>query len=164
MRFTNFTWNDVPIHAVQGINLLWAATLAGPSVNISAPAITQWKWRDSLPEIADGFDDSQWVTADHVTTSNPNQPYPAYNGKYVLYLPDYGFAVGNTILRGYFTSSGGNETGLGVSVSAGTGGAAAFWVSWWAVIHYWCLGIDQGCFVSKASYLPLYVVELGNIC
>lgn len=130
-RFTSFTWNDKPIVAVQGANLLWSSTLSGPiSANgtITSPQITGWKWKDSLPEVQTAFDDSAWVTANLTSTSNPNKPYPGYNGKYVLYLPEYGFAVGSTVIRGHFVGTG-NETGLNVSVSAGTGGAAAFWVS-----------------------------------
>lgn len=130
MRFKGFTWNNVSIPAVQGLNLLWATTLPGPPQrnSIAAPSITEWKWRDSLPEISGTYDDSAWVTADRQSSTNPNQPYANYTGKYMLYLPEYGFAVGNTILRGSFTGTG-QETGFAASVSAGTGGAAAFWVS-----------------------------------
>lgn len=128
MAVKNFTWNGEPILPVQGANLLWSIVLPGPDLPPAAPQLTNWRWADSLPERANEFDDSQWVTANHDTTFNPNQPYPGYNGKYVLYLEDYGFAVGSTLLRGHFASTG-SETGLDVSVSTGTGGAASFWVS-----------------------------------
>lgn len=102
--------------------------LPGPHIPAQAPQIKGWKWTDFLPELDNDFEDSGWVTADNETTYNPIQPYSGYSGQYVLYLQDYGYAVGNTLLRGHFTGTG-RETGFAVSVSAGTGGAAAFWVS-----------------------------------
>jgi hypothetical protein len=123
-----FKWNGKYIYPVLKSNMLWSVVLPGPKAISEAPNITNWKWADSLPELSESFDDTRWSTADRLYTTNPNRPYPEYTGKYVLFLQDYGYAVGNTILRGHFTASG-RETGFEASVSAGTGGAAAFWVS-----------------------------------
>lgn len=108
--------------------MLWSVTLPGPKIPSEVPEITDWRWSDSLPELLESFDDSTWTTADHLSTSNPNRPYPGYTGRYVLYLQQYGYAVGNTLLRGHFIGTG-DESGIAASISAGTGGAAALWVS-----------------------------------
>jgi hypothetical protein len=127
---SSFAWNGKLIEATLGSDGLWKASLAGPDATAlpATPEISNWRWADSLPEIQSDFDDSDWVVADHLTTTNPNQPYVGYAGQYVLYLQDYGYAVGNTILRGHFNATG-KEQGFMCSVSAGTGGAAAFRVS-----------------------------------
>lgn len=58
------------------------------SVSNLVPELAGWKYKDSLPEVQDGFDDSGWVLADHMTT---NIPYPQYFGDgRILYGCDYG--------------------------------------------------------------------------
>lgn len=127
---SSFAWNGKPMKATLSSDGLWKAALAGPDANSfpTTPEISNWRWSDSLPEIQFDFDDSDWIVGDHLTTTNPNQPYDGYTGQYVLYLQDYGYAVGNAILRGRFNATG-KEYGFMCSISAGTGGAAAFWVS-----------------------------------
>lgn len=39
--------------------------------NLTAPVISGWKYADSLPEIQDEFDDSNWTDADHLNSTNP---------------------------------------------------------------------------------------------
>ncbi|ORY24136.1 glycoside hydrolase superfamily [Naematelia encephala] len=126
--YTSFSWNNASIKPKSVIPGLWSLELPGP-VNIpEVPEIVGWKWRDSLPEITPEYDDSAWVIANHTTTPNPNQPYPGYSGKYVLYGMDYGYAVGNTIWRGHFLGTG-HETGLNISLSPGAAGAGAVWIN-----------------------------------
>lgn len=43
-------------------------------------------------------------------------------------MQDYGFFVGSSLLRGHFMGTG-NETRIDLSLSAGTNGAGAVWVS-----------------------------------
>lgn len=58
---------------------------------IQVPKLTGWKFKDSLPEIQQGFDDSSWTVANHTTT---NIPFPQYYGDgRVLYGCDYGLYV-----------------------------------------------------------------------
>lgn len=83
---------------------------------------------DSLPEISTDFDDSNWTIADKTETNNPNVGYDGYSGKYILYMQDYGYYVGNTLLRGHFNGTG-TETGFNVSLSPGTNGAGAVWLN-----------------------------------
>lgn len=58
---------------------------------ITVPALTKWKFSDSLPEIQRTFDDSSWIVANHVTTNVPFKPY--YGDGRVLYGCDYGLYV-----------------------------------------------------------------------
>ena len=50
--------------------------------SIKIPALTKWKFKDSLPEIQSAFDDSAWTTADHRTT---NITAPLFGDGRVLY-------------------------------------------------------------------------------
>jgi hypothetical protein len=125
--FTAFTWNHSPLHAIQGGDLIWRADIKGPS-EVLPSQITNWTYADSLPELDPGFDDGTWVVANKTSTVNPNVVYPDYTGVYNLYLQDYGFFVGTSILRGHFVGTG-NETGIDLSLSPGTNGAGAVWVS-----------------------------------
>jgi len=59
--------------------------------NVTAPALTKWKFSDSLPEIQATFDDSSWIIANHTTTNVPFKPY--YGDGRVLYGCDYGLYV-----------------------------------------------------------------------
>lgn len=66
--------------------------LEGPeSFNFTPPALTQWKFHDSLPEIRLDFDDSNFTTADHTSTNATTQPL---NGSVVLSATDYGYLTG----------------------------------------------------------------------
>jgi Beta-galactosidase, domain 2/Beta-galactosidase, domain 3 len=65
--------------------------LTFPSTKITVPALTEWKFSDSLPEIQATFDDSDWVVANHTTTNIPFKPY--YGDGRVLYGCDYGLYV-----------------------------------------------------------------------
>ena len=125
--FTAFTWNRLPLHVTQGADRIWRGQIDGP-LRIAPSQIINWTYADSLPEIALNFDDSSWVVANKTSTVNPNAVYPEYTGIYNLYMQDYGFFVGSTLFRGHFVAIG-NETGVALSLSPGTNGAGAVWVS-----------------------------------
>jgi hypothetical protein len=57
-------------------------------VTITIPALTGWKYKDSLPEVVSGFDDSTWTIANKTTTNIPSKPY--YGDGRILYGCDYG--------------------------------------------------------------------------
>ncbi|KAL9034838.1 MAG: hypothetical protein Q9214_006861, partial [Letrouitia sp. 1 TL-2023] len=76
----------------------------------------EWRYIDSLPELLPSYDDSEWLDADLVTTSNPNNLSTPTS----LYGSDYGFYTGNLIFRGHFTASGTEET-LMLRVQGGEG-------------------------------------------
>ena len=125
--FTSFTWNQSPLKVTQGADGIWHGEIDGPP-KLSPSQITNWTYADSLPEIAVDFDDSTWVVAYKTSTLNPNIVYPDYTGRYNLYMQDYGFFVGSSLFRGHFVGTG-NETGIDLSLSPGTNGAGAVWVS-----------------------------------
>lgn len=125
--FTSFTWNQSPLHVVQGVDRVWRGQIGGPP-EVVPSQVTNWTYADSLPELAPGFDDSTWVVANKTSTVNPNVVYPNYTGRYNLYMQDYGFFVGTSLFRGHFVGTG-SETGIDLSISPGTNGAGAVWVS-----------------------------------
>ncbi|KAF7789941.1 hypothetical protein EIP86_000889 [Pleurotus ostreatoroseus] len=71
------SWNGDPVHIVrvEGVPGMFTGNLhlkVDPKT-IKIPALTNWKYKDSLPEVQPTFDDSIWTTADH-TTTNITQP------------------------------------------------------------------------------------------
>ena len=42
--------------------------------DVHVPKLTGWKFSDSLPEVTSGFDDSDWVVADHTSTNISLKP------------------------------------------------------------------------------------------
>jgi hypothetical protein len=58
--------------------------------DVNVPKLTDWRYQDSLPEVQEGYNDSEWVTANNTTTNIPEKPY---FGKNVLYGCDYGLYV-----------------------------------------------------------------------
>ena len=55
---------------------------------IKVPKLTGWKFRDSLPEIQNSFNDDTWAVANHTTTNIPFKPH--YGDGRILYGCDYG--------------------------------------------------------------------------
>ncbi|KAJ7141923.1 glycoside hydrolase family 35 protein [Mycena crocata] len=87
---------------------------------------TNWKFKDSLPEIQSGFDDSDWVLANHTTT---NIPWPMYYGDgRILYGCDYGFCENVVLWRGHFNATGA-EKSMNLSVNGGAAFAASVWLN-----------------------------------
>jgi hypothetical protein len=60
----------------------------GREAELEIPELGRWRYKDSLPEIQPGYDDKQWVVANHTTTNIPYKPY--YGDGRVLYGCDYG--------------------------------------------------------------------------
>jgi hypothetical protein len=89
------TWNGIPISAdVTAASAITAQggfsaqlQLSSIVASFSPPALTNWRYADSLPEIQPGFSDAGWTLADHTTTNIPFKPY--YGDGRVLYGCDY---------------------------------------------------------------------------
>lgn len=64
------------------------AIVADSRQSLVVPKLGPWKYRDGLPEIRSGFDDSDWILANHTSTNIPYKPY--YGDGRVLYGCDYG--------------------------------------------------------------------------
>ena len=65
------TWNGVhiPVHSDGRGVLTGRLTQSPASGRVKVPKLAGWKFKDSLPEIGAGFDDSNWVVADHTSTN-----------------------------------------------------------------------------------------------
>lgn len=89
-----------------------------PALDLDLPNLSglEWSYVDSLPEIKSDYDDSLWVVADHMNTTNP-AGMPLLT-PVSLYGSDYGFHVGALIYRGSFTSTG-QESSLYISTRGG---------------------------------------------
>ncbi|KAG8744231.1 hypothetical protein FRC10_010593 [Ceratobasidium sp. 414] len=73
-------WNGIPVdtmlHDNDGSSVL--KFMVSPTLraaDIKVPALVDWKYHDSLPEVKHGYDDSDWLVADHTTTNSPEKPY-----------------------------------------------------------------------------------------
>ncbi|KDR66703.1 hypothetical protein GALMADRAFT_80472, partial [Galerina marginata CBS 339.88] len=97
-----------------------------PLSHIQVPRLTGWKYRDSLPEIQHGFDDSSWTIANHTSTNIPYPPY--YNNGRILYGCDYGFCENVVLWRGHFMATG-EEQSVNLSVNGGQNFAASVWLN-----------------------------------
>ncbi|KAG0700935.1 glycoside hydrolase family 35 protein [Suillus ampliporus] len=128
------TWNGIPIS-----NDAAAASILTPQGGFSAqlqpssavlaiapPALTDWRYADSLPEIQSGFSDANWTLADHTTTNIPFKPY--YGDGRVLYGCDYEYCENAVLWRGHFNATE-NTQSVNLSINGGEAFAATVWVN-----------------------------------
>ncbi|KAF6747875.1 glycoside hydrolase family 35 protein [Ephemerocybe angulata] len=114
-----FSIGDVNVYVAD---LKVASSLDG----LQVPKLEGWKYKDSLPEIETGYDDSSWTIANHTTTNIPYKPY--YGDGRVLYGCDYGFCENVVLWRGHFKASG-TEKSVNLSINGGTAFAASVWLN-----------------------------------
>ncbi|PQE15098.1 beta-galactosidase b protein [Rutstroemia sp. NJR-2017a BVV2] len=120
---TAVTWNNQTLSVEKTSYGSLIADVSGPTLDsITLPSITGWKSNDSLPERLPTYDDSWWVTADHMNTSNPTKPETLP----VLYIDDYGYHVGNHLWRGRFE---GSATGVYLSITGGRAFGYSVWLN-----------------------------------
>ena len=76
---------------IAGVTILQGELVFGErgGHGIKVPQLGDWKFRDSLPEIGLDFDDSEWIIANHTTTSIPG---PRFGDGRVLYGTHVPFA------------------------------------------------------------------------
>lgn len=84
------TWNGVELTTRNGLTGKggFVAELPFAGTEVSVPVLEGWRFKDSLPEIGSGFDDGDWVLANHTTTNIPQKPF--YGDGRILYGCDYG--------------------------------------------------------------------------
>jgi beta-galactosidase len=142
-------WNGVAIHGRTTPSGSIAATL--PTARpVKLPALT-WRMHDEAPEIAPGFDDSGWATADRTVTTSITKP----EALPVLFADDYGFHTGNIWYRGHFQA--GEATGVTLKViSGGKAGAVSAW------LNGQFLGSVQGETLEKTFTFPAGAVKAGG--
>lgn len=93
------------------------------------PALDDWRYADSLPEIGTDFDDSDWVRAN--LTSTPNAYFSVHGIStegHVLFSDAYGFHGGNIVWRGHFEATG-KETGLEIRIQGGSFFGGSVWLN-----------------------------------
>ncbi|KAJ6612291.1 beta-galactosidase, domain 2-domain-containing protein [Mycena sp. CBHHK59/15] len=123
-------WNGANVKITAGVTTTggFTGTLVPRSAVkfISAPKLSGWKFKDSLPEIGAAFDDSAWAVANHTTTNIPFKPY--YGDGRILYGCDYGFCENIVLWRGHFNSTG-EQTSMNLSINGGEAFAASVWLN-----------------------------------
>ncbi|MEV0775435.1 beta-galactosidase [Streptomyces sp. NPDC050428] len=108
----NVTWNGRDVAVTEA------------PLPVELPALTTWKYKEEAPEAAPGFDDSTWITADHLTANNPE-----LDGSLpVLAMDEYGFHHGNVWYRGRFRTTGA-ATALALDAKTGNTGQYAVWLN-----------------------------------
>ncbi|KAG9092038.1 hypothetical protein FS749_016050 [Ceratobasidium sp. UAMH 11750] len=123
-------WNGIPVDTMlrdtDGSSILkFIVSPTLQAADIKVPALVDWKYHDSLPEVKREYDDSDWLVADHTTTNSPEKPY---FGDKVLYGCDYGFCEGAVIWRGRFNGSE-DIKGARLVVNGGNAFAASVWLN-----------------------------------
>ncbi|CEL57170.1 hypothetical protein RSOLAG1IB_08403 [Rhizoctonia solani AG-1 IB] len=125
-------WNGFPVDTMlhdsskstSGVLRFQIAPRVG-TADIKVPKLTNWRYRDSLPEVKEGFDDSEWTTANKTSTNIPEAPH---FGDKVLYGCDYGFCEGTVIWRGHFNGNS-DITGARLVINGGFAFAASVWLN-----------------------------------
>ncbi|EKM56228.1 glycoside hydrolase family 35 protein [Phanerochaete carnosa HHB-10118-sp] len=127
------SWNgaNVAVKSLSGAPTLPGAKLLEGQLSfslgkgsVSVPALTGWKFKDSLPEVQSGFDDANWTVADHTTTNITTKPL--FGDGRVLYECDYGFCENVVLWRGHFNGIG-SETSVNLTINGGNAfGASVF--------------------------------------
>ncbi|KAG1721261.1 glycoside hydrolase family 35 protein [Suillus paluster] len=130
------TWNGIPISADAAAAAASTLTSQGgfsaqlqPSSAVLAfapPALKNWRYANSLPEIRSGFSDANWTLADHTATNIPFKPY--YGDGRVLYGCDYEYCESAVLWRGHFNATE-NTQSVNLSINGGQAFAATVWVN-----------------------------------
>ncbi|KAK7031085.1 hypothetical protein VNI00_013689 [Paramarasmius palmivorus] len=149
-----FNGQTIDISPSSSLDGVLEGTISFPSdltstVDEQIPVLTDLEWlcADSLPELADDFDDSdseEWVVADKAAneTNRPEEFLPT-SGSKLLYGPEYGFHAGDWVWRGKFV---GNATGVEFSVQGQSDDPAhrGFSFGYTAFLNSHFLGSAQG--------------------
>ncbi|KAG9118469.1 hypothetical protein FRC07_007010 [Ceratobasidium sp. 392] len=91
----SFTWNGEAVAVSRTSVGTLKGTVAVKDLTPQLPDLKTLEWRctDSLPEVAVGFNDSNWTVANKNITSRPKECQPL-GGKWVLYADEYGYHQG----------------------------------------------------------------------
>ncbi|KAF8968901.1 glycoside hydrolase family 35 protein [Flammula alnicola] len=130
----SITWNGEKVSGdlTASASLTQSGGFVGPLLlspsltGIKVPQLTGWKFKDSLPEIQESFNDNSWAIANHTTTNIPLKPY--YGDGRILYGCDYGFCENVVLWRGHFNATG-TEKSVNLSINGGEAFAASVWAN-----------------------------------
>lgn len=83
----SISWNGAPVELSTTAKSSGAVktghlSLSKSIQSFTPPALTGWKFKDSLPEVQTNFSDADWIVANHTTT---NLPAPLFGDGRVLY-------------------------------------------------------------------------------
>lgn len=124
---SSIEWNGKAVKTQKTSYGSVKAALAEPGLDAAtlqkSLSLTNWKFADALPERDASYDDSRWVVADHMSTTNPTQPQTLP----VLYADDYGFHTGVQIFRGRFDAS--DATAVQLNVQGGMAFGFSAWLN-----------------------------------
>ncbi|KAG2357219.1 glycoside hydrolase family 35 protein [Suillus spraguei] len=121
---TTVTWNGIPISSdvAAASNITsqggFVAQLNTSSTGhgFAPPALTNWRYADSLPEIRSEFSDANWTVANHTAT---NMPLPYYGD---------GGCENIVLWRGHFNALEVTQY-VKLSINGGSAFAASVWVN-----------------------------------
>ncbi|PIL34790.1 hypothetical protein GSI_02577 [Ganoderma sinense ZZ0214-1] len=121
------TWNGERVDVrAEGALLTGWLTQSASVREVKVPALTEWKFADSLPEVQSGFDDSSWTVANKTRTNI--EVKPLFGDGRVLYGCDYGFCEGHVLFRGHFNANG-SETAANLTIYGGFSFAASVFIN-----------------------------------
>lgn len=119
-------FNGASLDFEQNHDGIVTATVDFLKPGFSLPCLSQLKWKtiDSLPELSEDYDDSDWLDANFKESPNDKQ---AILTPVSLFAGDYGFHTGSVIFRGHFTANGAEST-LNLTMQGGHAYGASIWL------------------------------------
>lgn len=111
---------------ISDMNTTQQATLAFIPSNVTVPDLSSldWKFIDSLPEIQNGYDDSNWP----LCSQNFSFLARTLTTPTSLYAGDYGYYAGSLEYRGHFVANG-NESNIQILTQGGDGYGHSIWLN-----------------------------------
>ncbi|KAH9831459.1 glycoside hydrolase superfamily [Rhodofomes roseus] len=140
---SSVTWNGAEVQTASltstGGILTGSLEMSTSLSSISVPALTGWKYADSLPEVSTGYSDAEWTLADHTTTNIPGYVYG--DGR-ILFGCDYGFCENIVLWRGHFNGTE-STTSVNLTINGGQGFAGSVWLNGQFLDSTWSTADEQ---------------------
>ena len=119
----SFNGHDIACTNHNG-RLVGTVSFNPPDPRIPDLAMQDWKFLDSLPEIAPGYDDRRWT---HCNLSSSPNTVRNLTTPFSLYSADYGYHAGSLMYRGHFDANG-QETMLTLLTQGGLAYGMTVWL------------------------------------
>ncbi|KAK6955635.1 hypothetical protein Daesc_003277 [Daldinia eschscholtzii] len=126
-------FNDQEIAITRSTDIRLSGTIpyTPPTIDIADLSRLEWSYIDSLPELSEDYDDSNWTRCTLTSTNNTRSLTTPTS----LYASDYGYHGGSLLYRGHFTATG-KESGFFVEAQGGDGFAYSVWLDS-TYLGYW---------------------------
>ncbi|KAH9915075.1 glycoside hydrolase superfamily [Fomitopsis serialis] len=156
---TSVTWNGAEVQTASltstgGILSGYLQTSTSLS-SISVPALTGWKYADSLPEVSANYSDAEWTVANHTTTNIPGYLYG--DGR-ILFGCDYGFCENIVLWRGHFNGTESSKS-VNLTINGGQGFAGSVWLNGQFLDSTWSIPNEQ---TTQVYAFPAGSVLIGQ--